>query len=85
MEPQDPHTFVRLDPEIDEFGVQRAFVSIQPTLRDGEVWDAMDQSALDVAKVFGRGRRYWTTSAMGWRRPTTKRGPCGWGTILDVR
>ena len=82
MEPQDPHIFVRLDLEIDEFGVQRAFVSIQPTLRDGEVWDAMDQSALGVAKVFGRGRRYWATSAMGWGRPTTKRGPCGWGTIL---
>src|SRR5439155_12334777 len=37
-----------------------------------EVWDAMDQSALGVAKVFGRGRRYWATSAMGWGRPTTK-------------
>jgi len=56
MEPQDPRTFVRLDPETDEFGAQRAFVAIQPTLHDGEVWDAMDQSALDVAKVFGGGQ-----------------------------
>ena len=31
MEPQNPGSFVRLDPEADEYGVQRAFVSITPS------------------------------------------------------
>src|SRR5439155_22533497 len=35
MAPQDPQTFVRLDPETDEVAVQRAFVSIRTTPREG--------------------------------------------------
>lgn len=52
MEPQNPNSFVRLDPEVDEFGVPRAFVSIQPSANDLLFWDAMDKAADDVAKLF---------------------------------
>jgi choline dehydrogenase-like flavoprotein len=59
----------QLPPETisDEFGVERAFVSVAitdpnnpapaganaQTVKDGELWDAMDAAAKDVAKVFG--------------------------------
>ena len=52
MEPKNPSNFVRLDPEFDEFGAPRAFVSIAPSSNDGKLWDAMDKAADDVAKVF---------------------------------
>ena len=68
MQPRNPGTRITLDPypaEVDEFGVQRALVSIAnpldpatrasnpPSDRDFQLWQAMDQSAKDVAKVFG--------------------------------
>jgi choline dehydrogenase-like flavoprotein len=53
MEPQNPNSFVRPDPELDEFGIPRAFVSLQASPKDLTLWDAMDQAADDVAKIFG--------------------------------
>lgn len=52
MEAQNSGNFVRLDPEADEWGLPRAFVQFSPTQRDFALWDAMDQAAMDVAKVF---------------------------------
>lgn len=60
MEPCDlnnlsvPHSEVRLDPNLDadEFGIPRAFVTMQPTAKDNALWNAMDQAADEVAKVF---------------------------------
>jgi hypothetical protein len=48
MEPNNP----RLDPERDEYGQQRAFVSLSPSAKDLALWDAMDAAAHDVAKAF---------------------------------
>jgi choline dehydrogenase-like flavoprotein len=65
MQPSNDGSRVMLDPETDEFGVQRAFVAIanplDPNQRqanpkaalDFELWNAMDQAAKDVAKIFG--------------------------------
>lgn len=68
MQPNNPGNRVSLDPgplEQDEFGVQRALVSLadprDPAIRasnskaarDFELWNAMDQAAKDVAKLFG--------------------------------
>lgn len=68
MQPHNPGSRVTLDPgpaEQDEFGVQRALVTIadprDPAVRgsnpkaarDFELWNAMDQAAKDVAKLFG--------------------------------
>jgi len=52
MEPQNPNNFVHLDPQTDEFGVPRAFVSIQPSAKDLALWATMDKAADDVAKLF---------------------------------
>ena len=65
MQPQNPRNSVKPDPEIEsESGSQRVFVNIDDprsaALRanpkvamDGELWDAMDKAARDVAKIFG--------------------------------
>jgi len=44
---------VTLDSATDEFGAKRAFVTLQPTAFDNEVWAAMDQAMVDTAKLFG--------------------------------
>lgn len=65
MQPQNPGNRVTIDPERDEFDVGRAFVAIsnprdpnvratnQKAAKDFELWQAMDQAAVDVAKLFG--------------------------------
>jgi choline dehydrogenase-like flavoprotein len=58
MQTQNPDSFVRLDPEPDEFGVQRAYVSITPSAKDLEMWDAMDRASDDAALVFAGGQPY---------------------------
>ncbi len=55
MEPDNPATFVRLDPETDEFGVRRAFVNIQKTTRDDRLHDRMDANAFALAQLFANG------------------------------
>jgi hypothetical protein len=55
MESQNPDSYVRLDPEPDEFGMRRAFVSIVPTQKDKELWNAMDKAADEVAWIFANG------------------------------
>jgi len=54
MEPLNAQSFVRPDAET-EFGVARAFVSIQPSAKDKELWEAMDKAADDVARIFANG------------------------------
>lgn len=44
---------VTLDATTDEFGVNRAFVSLQPTTFDNEVWAAMDRAIVETAKLLG--------------------------------
>jgi len=58
MEPQNQASFVRLDPEADEFGAPRAFVSIQASANDISVWEAMDQASDQVAKALANGRDF---------------------------
>jgi choline dehydrogenase-like flavoprotein len=59
MQPQNPQSFVRLDPEIDtDFGDQRAFVQLRPTARDNQLWQAMDTASDQAALVFAGGGEY---------------------------
>jgi hypothetical protein len=58
METDNSANSVRLDPEPDEYGVQRAFASIAPSQRDLELWGAMDQAAEDVALLFAGSQPY---------------------------
>lgn len=59
MEPQNPASFVRLDddPQLD-FGAQRAFVAIENSTSDLDLWKAMDQTSDAVAKVFANGHPF---------------------------
>jgi 3-keto-disaccharide hydrolase/GMC oxidoreductase len=56
---------VTLAAETDEFGVARAFVHLAPSARDRELWDAMDRSADDVARVFAGGKPFEVLGADG--------------------
>ena len=70
MHPQNPDNFVRLDPEPDEYGVNRAFVAVgdpndpgqkaanPKTFKDAELWDALDRASDDVARVFANGQGF---------------------------
>jgi choline dehydrogenase-like flavoprotein len=58
MRPQNPGSFVRLDPELDEFGVRRAFVQLRTCDKDDELWQAMDAAADDAALVLAGGGAY---------------------------
>jgi hypothetical protein len=63
MEPKNDNDFgnsitLDLDPQQnDEFQTRRAFVNLQPSARDGELWNAMDKASDDVAKVFANGHK----------------------------
>ena len=68
--PQNSDSFVRLDPEPDEYATSRAFVAVANpndpaqrasnanTAADSDLWDAMDRAADDVALVFAGGQPY---------------------------
>jgi choline dehydrogenase-like flavoprotein len=58
MRPGNANTRVTLAGEPDEFQLPRAFVSIQPTAEDNELWDALDTASDDVALVFANGYPY---------------------------
>jgi choline dehydrogenase-like flavoprotein len=80
MQPQNDTSFVRLDPEPDEFGVPRAFVQVQPTSQDMQLWQAMDDAADDAALVFAAGGDYEVLTGTGLvtvaaaQRPSTVNG-----------
>ena len=48
----NPATRVTLSGETDEFGVPRAFVSINPNANDGDTWNAMDSASDAVRQIF---------------------------------
>ncbi|MCW6006766.1 DUF1080 domain-containing protein [Micromonospora sp. CPCC 205371] len=59
MQPRNPNSFVRQDPETDDvFGDRRAFVQLQESAADTDLWTAMDTAADDVALLFAGGQPY---------------------------
>jgi choline dehydrogenase-like flavoprotein len=67
MEPQNPNSSVRLDPELDEFSLPRAIVAISDpmleprnpqTQKDFDLWKAMDRASDQVAKLFANGQSF---------------------------
>jgi choline dehydrogenase-like flavoprotein len=62
MEPADPNNFaahnsrVDLDARTDEYGVRRANVTLETTQRDGDLWKAMDDAMVAIAKAFAPGQ-----------------------------
>jgi choline dehydrogenase-like flavoprotein len=41
---------------VDEYGVPRAFVTMQATQKDGDLWNVMDTAMMQVANVFANGQ-----------------------------
>jgi len=58
MTPQNPNSKITLSGNLDEYGMPRAFVQIDPATRDQNLWNAMDEAADDVALVFANGQPY---------------------------
>ena len=58
IRPDNANTKVTLSGEVDEHGVARAFVSINPSAEDKVLWNAMDKAADDGALVFAGGQPY---------------------------
>ncbi len=58
MEPHNNKSFIRLDPEVDEFGEQRAFVQIEASKNDKALWAAMDAASDEVARIFANEAPY---------------------------
>jgi hypothetical protein len=56
---------VTLDPEPDEYGVQRAFVSLGLTDKDRALWDAMDRAADEAAQLIAGGGTYEVLTPQG--------------------
>jgi choline dehydrogenase-like flavoprotein len=52
LQAANPGNRVTLGGETDEFGIRRAFVSINPNPNDAETWDAMDHASDQVRKIF---------------------------------
>lgn len=73
MQPNNPANQVLLDPETDEFGQFRSFVSLpdptQPATpqsqKDLALWEAMDKASDEVAKVFANGSAFEIFTSSG--------------------
>ena len=65
MEPHNPANRVSLAWERDEFGLPRAWVTLVPSARDLELWDAMDRAADDAALVFAGVASYEVLTGCG--------------------
>jgi hypothetical protein len=78
-ESQNPDTFVTLDPETDEAGVQRARAVIADpndlqqrtnnpkSAKDFALWQAMDKASDDVAKVFAGTKPFKVLTTTGFK------------------
>ncbi|MBI3243101.1 MAG: DUF1080 domain-containing protein [Chloroflexi bacterium] len=71
MEAQNPNSRITLDPEPDEFGMRRAFVSIAPTEKDLALWEAMDKAADQAAQLFAGGQPYEVLTPQGAKKVST--------------
>jgi len=54
----NPQSGITLSGNIDEFGLPRAFVRLHQSGPDDQLWNAMDEAADDVAKIFANGQPY---------------------------
>ena len=60
MQPQNPNNQIVLasNQPTDEVGVHRAFVTLMPSDKDKALWNAMDKTSDEVAKIFAGGRDF---------------------------
>ena len=75
MQPDNPNSNITrdLNPAQVDFGERKAFVNLQPSAKDVQLWDAMDRASDDVAHVFGGGLEFEVFTPQGIKkaRPAT--------------
>lgn len=59
MEPGNPNSNVTLDldPSQTDYGERKAYVNLNPTAKDLQLWDAMDKASDDLAAAFANGQK----------------------------
>lgn len=65
MEAHNPASSVRLDPEVDEYGMPRAFVTLTSSQADQALWQAMDEASDDLAQALAGGQPYEVLTSQG--------------------
>ncbi|MCA1648543.1 MAG: hypothetical protein LC797_24810, partial [Chloroflexi bacterium] len=75
MQTHNPTSRVTLSGEVDEFGLPRAFVSLQPSAEDVVLWDTLDQASDDVARVFAADQAYEVLGPNGFRPVAAGQAP----------
>ena len=68
----DPaRSWIDLSGETDQWGMRRAYVNLVATANDRQLWDAMDQSAFDLALAIAGNNtaniEYWNTQGNQWQ------------------
>jgi choline dehydrogenase-like flavoprotein len=60
MQPDNPSSNITrdLNPTQIDYGERKAYVNLQPSAKDVQLWDAMDRASDDVAHVFGGGLEF---------------------------
>jgi choline dehydrogenase-like flavoprotein len=60
MQPDNPNSNVTpdLNPTHVDFWERQAYVNLQPSIKDNELWNAMDTASEDVAAVFAAGMNF---------------------------
>ena len=59
MESHNPNSNITrdLDPRQTDFGERKAFVNLNPSARDLELWEAMDKASDQLAAIFANGQK----------------------------
>src|SRR5262245_48952875 len=72
MQPDNPNSNVTLDlnPAQVDYGERKAFVNLQPSAKDMQLWDAMDRVSDDLAHVFAGGRTFEVFTPQGIKNGT---------------
>lgn len=70
MEPDNPGSNITpdLNPAQIDYNERKAFVNLQPSGRDMQLWDAMDRASDDLAHVFGGGLEFEVFTPQGIRK-----------------
>jgi choline dehydrogenase-like flavoprotein len=91
MEACHPGSGIRLGADQDEYGIPRAFVTLQPSDQDQATWDAMDASADELVLSLAAGQDYEVLTETGFAavragqptrtagEPAARREPLGSG------
>jgi choline dehydrogenase-like flavoprotein len=80
-------SWIDLSPEIDQWGMRRAYVNLVATQNDRKLWAAMDKSAFDLALAIAKSPaniEYWNAPAGQWQSAQPQPDAAGRGFWQDL-